>query len=113
MSTLDRNWRDTWHLGAGAVHQTGRGNAFSFGASYDSSPVRDRDRTIDLPMDEQWKFSAAYAREGKGNLSYAVGATLLYAGDGKTDQTAQGVRFKGEFDNNLILFAGGTLRYIF
>ena len=34
-------------------------------------------------------------------------------GDGKVDQTAQGVRFKGEFDNNYALFIGGTLRYEF
>lgn len=113
VATLDRNWRDTWHVGAGVLHQTRGGNGFSLGASYDSSPVRDRDRTIDLPMDEQWKFSAAYGREGKGNWSYALGATLMYGGDAKTDQTAQGVRFKGDFSNNFILFAGGTLRYVF
>ena len=54
------------------------GGGISFGASYDSSPVRDRDRTIDLPMDEQWKFSAAYGWKGKGKLNYALGATLQY-----------------------------------
>ena len=35
------------------------------GISYDSSPVDDDDRTIDLPLDEQLKLSAAYGREGK------------------------------------------------
>ncbi len=74
VSTLDRNWRDTWHIGAGVVHQTGRGHRFSFGASYDSSPVRDRGRTIDLPMDEQWKLSAAYAWERTDNLNFGLGA---------------------------------------
>ena len=112
VSVLDRNWRDTWHVGAGVVHRTGD-HTLSFGASYDSSPVRNKDRTIDLPMDEQWKVSAAYAWNRKGNLDFGLGATLLYAGDAKTDQTAQGLRFKGDFDNNYILFAGATLRYIF
>ncbi len=37
----------------------------------------------------------------------------MYGGDGKVDQTAQGVRFKGKFDTNLILFVGGTVRYVF
>ena len=46
-------------------------------------------------------------------LNFAFGGTLLYFGDGKVDQTAQGVRFKGEFDTNTALFLGGTLRYIF
>jgi hypothetical protein len=59
------------------------------GISYDTSPVDDDDRTLDLPMDEQLKLSAACAREGK-KLDYAIGATLMYLGDGKVDQTAQG-----------------------
>ena len=44
---------------------------------------------------------------------YALGATLIYLGDGKVDQTAQGVRFKGEFDTNYALFVDGTVRYEF
>jgi hypothetical protein len=48
-----------------------------------------------------------------GGVDYAVGATALYAGDAKVDQTSQGVRAKGEFDTNWIFFLGGTLRYVF
>ena len=64
-------------------------------------------------MDEQIRFSASYGWQSKENFSYAIGATLMYGGEGDTDQTAQGVRFKGDFDNNYILFLGGTLRYRF
>ena len=31
----------------------------------------------------------------------------------KVDQTAQNVRFKGEFDTNLVFSLGGTVRYTF
>ena len=41
------------------------------------------------------------------------GASIMYAGDAEVDQTAQGVRFKGEFDTNLVYFLGGTVRYTF
>lgn len=34
-------------------------------------------------------------------------------GDTKIDNTVQGVRVKGDFDNNYLLFLGGTLRYVF
>ncbi len=44
---------------------------------------------------------------------WLLGATLFYAGEGEVDQTSQGVRFKGDFKRNLVLFAGGTLRYVF
>ncbi len=109
---LDRNWKDTWHGGLALAYTRG-GHGFSAGVSYDTSPVDDDDRTFDLPVDEQLKFSFAYGRDGKGKLDYAVGATALYAGEAKIDQTSQGVRTKGEFDTNWIFFIGGTLRYVF
>jgi len=113
VATLDRDWDDTWHAGVALARRLGDNRGYSLGVSYDSSPVDDDDRTIDLPADEQFKVSAAYAWKGKKKLDFAIGATLLYAGSGKVDQTAQGVRFKGEFDKNYILLLGGTLRYVF
>ena len=83
------------------------------GVSYDSSPVKDRHRTFDLPVDEYYKVSAAYGWKGKNKLNYALGATLLIVSDAEIDQTSQGVRAAGEFDTNYILFAGGTVRYTF
>jgi long-chain fatty acid transport protein len=108
---IDRNWKDTYHLGAALVRSWDDQHV-SVGVAYDTSPVDDDDRTIDLPMDEQLKLSAAYASEGD-TFSYALGATLIYLGDGKVDQTSQGVRFKGEFEHNYALFVGGTVRYAF
>ena len=51
------------------------------------------------------------------NFDYSVGATLYLAGDAPIDQTSQDVRAAGEFatdefDNNILLFFGGSLRYI-
>ena len=111
VAAIDRNWKDTYHLGVAIARRWGEQYA-SLGISYDTSPVDDEDRTIDLPLDEQLKLSASYAWDGE-RIDYAIGATLMYLGDGKVDQTAQGVRFKGEFDNNYALFVGATLRYEF
>ena len=111
VAELDRNWKDTYHLGAAVWRKWGDRYA-SFGIAYDTSPVDDDDRTIDLPLDEQLKLSASYGRDGE-RFDYAIGATLMYLGEGKVDQTAQGVRFKGDFDTNFALFVGGTLRYEF
>jgi long-chain fatty acid transport protein len=111
VSVLDRDWKDTWRTGIAFGHFAGTRGWF-FGLSYDSSPVTDKNRTIDLPMDEQLQAGASYFVEGK-KLSYALGASVMYAGDGKVDQTAQGLRFKGEFDTNLVFSLGGTLHYTF
>jgi long-chain fatty acid transport protein len=110
---IDREWDDTWYARFGFAHDIGDQSAYTFGVSYDSSPVNDKHRTFDLPVEEYYKFSAAYAWKGKNKLNYALGATILMVGDAKIDQTSQGVRAAGKFDTNYILFAGGTARYAF
>lgn len=113
VAELDRNWKDTWHAGIAYSHFTGRGSVYSVGFSYESSPVDDDDRTFDLPVDEIFKVSAAYGWEGEKNLDFSLGGTLYLVGDAAIDDISQGVRTKGEFDSNAILFLGGTLRYVF
>ena len=110
---LDRRFRDTWNAGVAFVSARHKGSSYSVGFSYDSSPVRNKDRTIDLPFDETYKLSAAYGWNLGQEMGLALGGTLIYFGDGEVDQTAQGVRFRGEFDTNIAMFLGGTLRYVF
>jgi long-chain fatty acid transport protein len=85
------------------------------GLAYESSPVDDEDRTIDLPFDEIYKLSASYSPDPESNrqFHYSIGGKLYFIGDAAIDQTQQGVRVEGEFDTNVILFLGGTLRYQF
>lgn len=112
-ATLDRNFDNTWHAGIAFAHNEGD-HGTSIGFSYDSSPVDDRDRTLDLPFDEIYKLSMAYAWQGDKHLDFAVGGTLYLVGDAKIDQTSiDGTRVVGEFDSNTLLFLGATLRYIF
>lgn len=112
VTVLDRDWKDTWRTGIAFGHFDGS-EGWSFGLIYDSSPVSDNDRTIDLPMDETWQAGASYFLNEDESLSYAFATSLMYLGDGKVDQTAQGVRFKGDFEENLILTLGATVRYNF
>ena len=112
-AVLERNFKDTWSAGFAFIDGSRKTSGYSVGFSYDSSPVSNKDRTIDLPFDETYKLSAAYAWKGSKQLDFALGSTLVYFGEGKVDQTVQGVRFKGKFDTNMALFVGGTLRYRF
>jgi hypothetical protein len=70
-------------------------------------------RTIDLPLDEQLKFSVGYAKRGESKWGHAISASVLWLGDGEVDQTAQGARFKGEFDSNWLFIIGANLQYRF
>jgi long-chain fatty acid transport protein len=112
-TTIERGWEDTWHVGAAMVYWLDDDSFFTTGLGYDSSPVSDADRTADLVVDEQVKFGMSYGKVGKGNIDYAVGLSYIWLGSGKIDQTAQGVRFKGEFDTNSLVFLGANLRYRF
>ena len=110
---LDRNFNDTWHAGVAMLKSMPDRTNFTLGFAYDSSPVDDKDRTFDLPFDEVYKLSASYSWETDNRFDYAIGSTLYFFGDAAIDQTAQGVRTKGEFESNVIVFLGGTLRYQF
>ena len=88
---------------------------FMVGVGYDSSVVDDEDRTIDLPMDEQLQLSFGFGtkEDNDSRLKYGLAATVMYMGDGKVDQTAQGTRFRGEFDTNVMFIVGGMIAYEF
>ena len=109
---LDRKFDDTWNAGIALGHSEG-GHATSIGLAYESSPVSDKNRTLDLPFEELYKLSFAYAWTGQKDLDFSLGSTVYLIGDGRIDQTSQGVRTKGKYDTNYIVFFGGTARYRF
>ncbi len=113
IGTLDRQWDDTWHAGIAFAHLDQVDSGYSIGVSYDSSPVDNKHRTFDLPVDEAYKLSAAYFWKGAKSLDYSLGGTMYFVGEANINQTVQGVRAAGKFDSNYILFLGGTVRYRF
>jgi long-chain fatty acid transport protein len=111
----DFKWKDTYHVGAAFIYKLDDDSFFSSGMGYDSSPVDDKNRTFILPMDEQFKIGMAYAKQPTegSNFAYSLGGSWIWFGDGKVDQTAQGVRSKGEFETNYAVFLGATFKYTF
>jgi long-chain fatty acid transport protein len=110
---IDRNWDDTYHVGAAYIQRLDPEAFYTLGISYESSPVKDKHRTFDFPVDEMVKLASSYGWKGKNNFNYSVGATLYLIGDADIDSTDQGVRVSGDYEDNTMLFLGGTLRYAF
>ena len=108
--TLDRDWDDTWSaaIGFGRVDYY---DGWTFGMAYESSPAEDDVRTIDFPVEENWKFSASYGRKRPSGRAWSIGGTLQVFGDAEVDQTAQRVRFAGEFEQFYVLFVGATMSF--
>jgi long-chain fatty acid transport protein len=112
-TTIDRDWKDTWHVGGALKYDFGANHIVGMGISYDSSPVSNHDRTADLPMDEQFRVAAAYGKNNPIGLNYSLSTSYVYFGEGKMDQTAQGERFKGKFDTNYLVFVAASVHYRF
>lgn len=57
----DRKWDDIWHAGAAYAERLDSGNSYTLGIAYESSPVKDKYRTFDFPVDEMWKLGGSYS----------------------------------------------------
>jgi len=115
-ATVDRKYRDTWHLAIGTQYQATPALLWQAGVAYDSSAVSDRDRTFDAPMDESWRLATgvSYAIDQgvELNLSYA----LAWIGDMPVSQSKGAndrISTSGEFANAAIhtLSSSITWRY--
>jgi long-chain fatty acid transport protein len=79
--TIDRNYKDTWHVAFGAQYRVADPWLLTAGIAYDSSMMDDEDRTPDLPMGEAWRFGLGARYDWSQNLAFGLGYTLLWSGD--------------------------------
>jgi long-chain fatty acid transport protein len=99
---LPRNWDDTWHGSLGFRYQLNEEWMLQFGGAYDSSPVDVEDRTLDMPIDRQWRL--AFGAQHQWSERTKIGGAFTYANYGSAEIDRPTI--KGEFDsNNLLLFA--------
>jgi len=75
--SVDREWDDTWNIGAAYAQKLDTESVYTLGISYESSPVKDKHRTFDFPVDEIWKLASSYAWAGQKNLDYSQARKIL------------------------------------
>ena len=114
-TTIDANYKDTWHLSLGAQYQATQQLLWNVGVAYDSSAVSDSNRTVTVPMAESWRLAtgATYAlnKDTDINVSWA----LVWLGDMPVDQskTVSGDRISGQFDSAWIQAVTGNMTWRF
>lgn len=79
--TFDRNYEDTWHAAVGAEYRRSDRWRFSGGIAYDSSPVKDRYRTPDMPVGEAWRFGVGAEYRVRDDLTISGTYALVWSGD--------------------------------
>lgn len=113
-TTMDRLYHDTYHMALGARYHINPKLTWGFGVAYDTSPVDDEDRTVDMPLDRQWRYATGleYALNDRNTLG--VSYTYLDLGEAGVDQTyPTGARVAGDFDRNCAHILTLTLRKTF
>lgn len=75
---IPRNWDDTWKFAAGVHYKLNERVLLQFGAAYDTSPIDDpKDRTPDMPIDEQIRLGAGVQYDWFEKIN--VGCAFTYA----------------------------------
>lgn len=107
---LPREWDDTWNISLGARWQRTPTWTHYVGVSYDTDPTNAQDRTADMPIDEQWRYSlgTTFHRDN----GHAINLSLTYADYGEAEIDNGGSRpvsgapwtLTGDYSTNRLVF---------
>jgi long-chain fatty acid transport protein len=104
--TVDRNYKDTWHVAFGTQYRVADPWLLTAGIAYDSSMMDDEDRTPDLPLGEAWRFGLGARYDWSKNLAFGLGYTFLWSGDLDMDVNRGPLagRVSGTYENTSMSF---------
>ncbi|MNO42225.1 47 kDa outer membrane protein precursor [compost metagenome] len=113
--TVDRQYKDTWHVSLGTQYQATTQWRWSVGLAYDSSAVDDKDRTVDNPMGEAWRLATGVNFSVDQHLDLHLAYTLVWLGDMQVEQTKtrSGTTLSGSYDNSALHIIGGGATWRF
>ena len=112
---VDRNFKDTWHVALGARYRFADPWVWSVGFAYDSSPVDDKDRTPDLPLDRQIRLGTGLQYHWNEDIILGAAYTYIDAGEAKIDQEGSQLQgqLKGDYKTNHIHAVAVNLAWSF
>ena len=113
--TVDRNYKDTWHVAVGTQYRVADPWLLTAGIAYDSSMVDDDDRTPDLPLGEAWRFGLGARYDWSKKLALGMGYTFLWSGDLDMDVNRGPLagRVSGTYENTSMSFINFFLNWKF
>lgn len=113
--TQDRNFDDTWHFSLGAHYRFHPEWRVTAGIAHDTSPVSDEYRTVDLPLDRSWRYSAGLIHELSQKVTLGFAYTFLDAGKASIDQTRGPLSgtLSGEYSSNYVHITAISVNFKF
>jgi long-chain fatty acid transport protein len=79
--TVNANYQDTWHGALGAQYQANEKWMFTGGVAYDSSAVDSANRTVTLPMGQNWRFGFGALYQLSEKVTLGLAYEYMWAGD--------------------------------
>ncbi len=88
---------------------------WNFGVAYDSSAVSDSNRSVVVPMNEEWRIATGATYALNKDTDVNVSWVMAWLGDMPVEQTksVSGNRVSGQFDNAWIQALTGNMTWRF
>lgn len=106
---IKNHWRDTYKIAGGFHYRPSQPWLLMTGFAYDSSPVKDKHRTADLPVDRQLRYSIGTQYQWSERLKLGGSFTYIDLGDAKIKNAT----LNGEYRRNEIYFIALNANWIF
>jgi long-chain fatty acid transport protein len=87
--TTDIPYRDTYHVGAGGQFRLTPRWLLNAGFGYDTSMVKDKDRTVSLPVGATYKFGLGAEWQPRDTYTVGFNYEFLWSGDMPVNQQAR------------------------
>jgi long-chain fatty acid transport protein len=97
-TTLETNYDDIWVGSVATEYRISDLTKAGVGFSYVSSAVRNKHRTLSLPMDEMFVIGVGGFHQFLPDFGVQANFMVLLGGDGKIDQEGPGGRVVGKYD---------------
>jgi long-chain fatty acid transport protein len=114
--TANLNYQDTWHGALGALYRASDKWQFTGGVAFDSSAVDSANRTVTLPMGQNWRFGVGASYQLSRAININAAYEFLWAGNMAVTQgsdTSSRGRVSGSYNNAWFSFATLNLTWKF
>ncbi len=88
--TANLDYQDTWHGAGGAQYRGVEKWLFSGGVAFDSSAVKNANRTVTLPMGQAWRFGLGAQYQLSESVNLGAAYEFVWGGNLPVDQGTDG-----------------------
>ena len=103
-TTANAQYDDTFHVAVGAHYRFHPKRRVTAGVAYDSSRAGDADRTVSLPLDRNFRYSAGLIYDVTQRITMGLAYTFIDAGSASVNQTRGPLSgtIQGDYSSNYI-----------